>query len=88
MNANGSKRRKLTNDSAQERSGKWSPDGKKIVFCLRKRSIIRIPFLWEGKEKYYIVVVNSDGSEKKRLAEPARNPNPVWSPVPLATEGK
>jgi TolB protein len=56
MNADGSGKRRLTRNSANDYHPAWSPDGRRVVF-VRARP--------EGDEAIY--VMNADGSGQRRL---------------------
>ncbi|MDQ3755169.1 MAG: hypothetical protein M3371_10615, partial [Acidobacteriota bacterium] len=62
--------RQLTNDPAQDRTPRWSPDGRQIAF------------LSDRSGKYEIWKVNEDGSGLEQLTDvpDADVFNPVWSP--------
>ena len=69
MNADGTERRRLTNNSSYDGSPSWSSDGRKIAFDSDR----------DGN--YEIYVMNADGSEQKRLTvNPAADKDPCWSP--------
>lgn len=74
MDADGTNQQRLTRDGWDDRDPAWSPDGSKIVF-----SVI-------GDAISFIVVMNADGSDRKRLPEealdgvPVLNSYPAWSP--------
>ena len=73
MNADGTERRRLTNNSSYDGSPSWSSDGRKIAFDSDR----------DGN--YEIYVMNADGSEQNRLTvNPAVDMDPSWSPfLPL-----
>ena len=74
MDADGTNQKRLTRDGWDDRDPAWSPDGRKIEFSVL------------GGAKSFIVVMNADGSDRKRLPEDARDGVPVldsypaWSP--------
>lgn len=68
--ADGSYKRRLTTDSAQDLSPAWSPDGSKIAFASNRFA-----------NNYEILVMRTDGSFVTRLASStATDLNPTWSP--------
>ena len=75
VNVDGSEERQLTSTSQPEYAPSWSPDGSQIVF-FRDNSELetnRCGFLWLSTCKEYvqrpreIAVMNSDGSDERRL---------------------
>jgi TolB protein len=73
MSAKGTKVRQLTNTPGDDSSPDWSPDGSRIAFHSNRT---------KGGD-YEIYVVNSDGTDLKRLTKVRHgidNTNPVWSP--------
>lgn len=74
MDANGTNQQRLTRDGWNDRDPAWSPDGSKIAFSVL------------GGANSFIVVMNADGSDRKRLPEealdgvPVLNSYPAWSP--------
>jgi tol-pal system beta propeller repeat protein TolB len=74
MNAYGSNRTQLTNNSDTEYSPAWSPYGSKIAY-------IRDLPAGEGQVSPKIHVMNADGSEQHQLTNtPYGEANPAWSP--------
>ena len=73
MDADGANQRRLTRDGWDDRDPAWSPDGSKIAFSA-------------GDGDIFIVVMNADGTDRKRLPEevldgvPVLNSYPAWSP--------
>ena len=73
MDADGTNQRRLTRDGWDDRHPAWSPDGSKIAFSASGGNI-------------FIVVMNTDGSDRKKLPEdmlngvPMANAYPAWSP--------
>ena len=74
MDANGTNQQRLTRDGWNDRDPAWSPDGRKIAFSVL------------GGASSFIVVMNADGSHRKRLPEdaldgvPVLDSYPAWSP--------
>ena len=76
MNADGSNKIKLTDDTEKLDSPAWSPDGSKIAF--RSGPISYGPGPWDKGD---IWVMNADGSNKINLTnKPGCYGEPVWSP--------
>jgi TolB protein len=73
MNADGSRKRNLTRDRANDDLPTWSPDGRRIAFLHGR-----------GRGRGQLYVVNADGSGLRnlgRIAGPALfASHPVWSP--------
>jgi len=71
MNADGSEKKRITNNDEMEMEPSWSPDGKKITF---------LSFSTKG-----ICIMNSDGSGKKYLTNiinyQGENYSLCWSPL-------
>ena len=73
MDADGTNQQRLTRDGWDDRHPAWSPDGSKIAFSASGGNI-------------FIVVMNTDGSDRKKLPEdmlngvPMANAYPAWSP--------
>ena len=72
MNADGSGRRALTDNDADEAAPVWAPDGSKIAFT---RSRVNA-----GPSDSEIYEVSADGSGERKLTEEGDNWNPAWSP--------
>jgi Tol biopolymer transport system component len=71
MNADGSSPIRLTNNSVDDLSPVWSPDGTKIAFTSRR----------DGNTDIYSM--NADGTGQTRLTtDPAGDFNPDWQPLP------
>lgn len=70
VNRNGGQPQTLTNDSAQDRMPRWSPDGQ------------RIAFISDRSGKYEVWKINRDGSGLEELSNvpDIQVFNPVWSP--------
>jgi hypothetical protein len=69
MNADGSDQIRLTNNSANDYTSAWSPDGTEIAFSSDR----------DGN--YEIYVMNADGSDQIRLTNNSANDRfPAWSP--------
>jgi Tol biopolymer transport system component len=69
MNADGSKRTRLTTDPAPDFDPVWSPDGTTIAFRSHR----------DGNEEVYLM--NADGSEQRNLSQaPGTDYSPAWSP--------
>ena len=69
MNADGSGKTRLTNNTADDSDPAWSPDGTKIAFSSDR----------DGNREIY--VMNADGSGQKRLTNNAADDfDPAWSP--------
>ena len=69
MNADGSGVRRLTDNSAEDDSPAWSPDGRQLAFTSYRDGD------WE------IYVMNADGSDVRRLTDnSAWDDSPAWSP--------
>jgi Tol biopolymer transport system component/predicted Ser/Thr protein kinase len=66
----GTGERQITNDLPRDRSPRWSPDGKRIMFFSNRVT-----------DRWQIWVINPDGSGLKRLGETDQSVNlPIWSP--------
>ena len=69
MTADGSNQTRLTDNSANDSSPAWSPDGKKIAFASDR----------DGNFEIY--VMNADGSDQTRLTNNSvQDGGPAWSP--------
>ena len=74
MNADGTNQQRLTRDGWNDRDPSWSPDGGKIAY-----------FSIGGKDSF-IVVMNTDGTDRRKLpgealdGVPVLNAYPAWSP--------
>jgi Tol biopolymer transport system component len=69
LNADGSGVARLTNNSAEDRSPSWSPDGTRITFDSDR----------DGNREIY--VMNADGSGQTNLTNsPTRDAFPSWGP--------
>ena len=66
MHADGSGKRRLTHDPADDYQPQWVPDG-------------RISFVrsWNGHEQ--VMIMNVDGSAERALGTPS-NVEPIWRP--------
>ena len=76
MNADGSNRRSLTQNSyLQERSPDWSPDGTKLVYASQA-------YAADNTRDFDIWIMNSDGSNETRISgsSAADEYDPAWSP--------
>ena len=76
-NADGSRRRQLTNNRrVQDQYPSWSPDSKAIVF---ERTSFPGSTAYPGKTEIY--VMNADGSSQRKLSQSsAGDSDPVWAP--------
>ena len=74
MDTDGTNQQRLTRDGWDDRHPAWSPDGRKIAFAVL------------GDADSFIVVMNADGTGRRRLPEdvlngvPMANAYPAWSP--------
>ena len=69
MNADGSAETKLTNNTVDDVTPAWSPDGSTIAFASHRMGN------WD------IYLMNPDGSNERRLTRnPASDRSPDWSP--------
>lgn len=69
IRANGTELRKLTDDRANDRVPKWSPDGKRIAFYSNRSG------------EYQIWAINADGSGLRQISSALPEVfEPVWSP--------
>jgi len=70
-NADGTGRRRLTNNPAKDIGPTWSPDGTKIAFISDR----------DRAGDFEIYVMNADGTGVRRLTnDPAADLGPAWSP--------
>jgi len=77
MNPDGNDLKRLTDNPASDREPVWSPDGRKIAFVRDYNSQEQA----NGEKNHEIYIMNSDGSEQKRLTnDPKINSGPSWSP--------
>ena len=76
MNADGSDRARLTDNSAIDLNPSWSPDGSMIAFSSDRDGKMG---RWTVPNEIY--VMNADGSNQTRLTNnPADDTEPSWSP--------
>ena len=76
MNADGSNRTRLTDNSAIDLNPSWSPDGSMIAFSSDRDGKMG---RWTVPNEIY--VMNADGSNQTRLTNnPADDTEPSWSP--------
>ncbi len=69
LNSNTGQRLRLTETDSNERTPKWSPDGRRILFTSER----------DGNREVYIM--NADGSETINLTQhPSHDWQPAWSP--------
>lgn len=70
VNADGTNLQQLTSDSLNEVTPKWSPDGKKIVYCVDIDTV-----------NSDIYIMDADGQNRRRLTTfPGDDSHPNWSP--------
>ena len=74
MNADGSHQIRLTGSTTDDTSPMWSPDGTQIVFTRTRGRDWDIP---TGD----IYVMDTDGSNIRRLTRTRNNAGPSWQPV-------
>lgn len=77
MNADGSGKRDLTDSDHWNGNPIWSPDGRRIVFFSDRERDPALPVLERGFDLY---VMDSDGSDVRRLTTSGINVAPDWSP--------
>jgi TolB protein len=71
MNPDGTGKRNLTRNAADDHAGGWSPDGRRIAFTSKR----------DGNSEIY--VMNADGSGQRNLTRNlAGDARPAWSPLP------
>ena len=68
MNYDGSELTRLTNDSSNDSSPDWSPDGSKIAFQSNRSG------------EYEIYVMNADGTNPSQVTTMTHSYSPKWSP--------
>jgi Tol biopolymer transport system component len=74
VNADGTGRQRLTNNSVADRDPAWSPDGRKIAFA-------RSFYLWYRGGSPEIYTINPDGTGEIRLTDnDVDDADPTWSP--------
>ena len=69
MNADGTDQRQLTDNTSEDRSPSWSPDGTRIVFN-------------SDRDGYWdVFVMNADGTDQRQLTDnTSEDRSPAWSP--------
>lgn len=77
MNADGSGKRDLTDNDHWNGNPVWSPNGRRIVFFSDRERDPNLPVLERGMDLY---VMDSDGSDVRRLTTSGINVAPAWSP--------
>jgi TolB protein len=70
VDSDGTNLHQLTTDTLNEVTPKWSPDGKRIVYCIDVDTV-----------NSDIYIMDADGKNKKRLTTfPGDDSHPNWSP--------
>jgi TolB protein len=73
---------RLTGDgTATERTPRWSPDGRQVVFASNRAHYDEGTARDSGSPDFDIWLVNADGSNPRRLTtDPAHDTDPSWTP--------
>jgi hypothetical protein len=75
MNVDGSNRRKLTTNAANDFNPAWSPDGQKIAFASRRDAVGS-----DGNSEIYVMDALTGNNQTRLTNLPGYDSSPTWSP--------
>lgn len=76
MDANGKNPVRLTNNEVDDREPAWSPDGQRIAYIHEVRKPLG------GASRWFLQMMNGDGSQPQRLVGASMISSPDWQPIP------